>query len=118
MPSTSWSLGLAGVEEVHARVGADGPVGVLAAAVDAGERLLMEEHLAESGAFMQEIWLQRSDIQHTPRTGGLKGTTPSPPSRIVASSRQEAKRGKNTPEECRLPEMPLAPGRATHWAAR
>ena len=41
----SAGLVLAWVEEVQARVGADGPVGVLAAAVDAGEGLLVEEHL-------------------------------------------------------------------------
>ena len=39
------SLVLAWVEEVHAGVGANGPVRVLAAAVDAGEGLLVEEHL-------------------------------------------------------------------------
>mmetsp|Transcript_21214 Transcript_21214/g.48457 ORF Transcript_21214/g.48457 Transcript_21214/m.48457 type:complete len:382 (+) Transcript_21214:280-1425(+) len=38
-------LGLARVKEVEARVRADGPVGVLAAAVDAGEGLLVEEGL-------------------------------------------------------------------------
>ena len=42
-------LGLAGVEEVQPRVGADGPVGVLPAAVDAREGLLVEEHLKNRG---------------------------------------------------------------------
>ena len=35
--------GVAGVEQVHARVGGDGPVVVLAAAVDAGKGLFVQQ---------------------------------------------------------------------------
>ena len=60
LPDSS-GLSLARVEEVDSRVGSDGPVGVLATSVDAGEGLLMEKHLFQAhvwipGALLWQLW--------------------------------------------------------------
>ena len=48
----SSGLSLARVEEIDSRVSSNGPVGVLATSVDAGEGLLMEKHL-----FPAHVWI-------------------------------------------------------------
>ncbi|CAE6962534.1 unnamed protein product [Symbiodinium natans] len=66
------SLVLARVEEVQAGVGADGPVGVLSAAVDAGKGLLVEEHLQTQLGGFPVHHLHEADVAVARHVGGTE----------------------------------------------
>ena len=80
LPDSS-GLSLARVEEVDSRVGANGPVGVLATSVDAGEGLLMEKHLFQAhvwilSALLWQLWpdfalVEKEETEQTTRTADM-----------------------------------------------